>query len=245
MNTRSFKHLLVPVSISVPCVSILVLLFTLLSPHAQAGTPSSPETRANNSLGSLARLSEASAIAFTPTFTAYLPSVATNPCGPGRTISDPANDVSPAYIDVVSLSTSLNGETLQAVFKLRDVPSQLTFDRVGVPKYDLEYGWEVDVDLDNDPQTQAEYELSASHWVFRPDSPVSRPIADGVQKNVWRYDPACSCSRVVGSATLSVDPQSDTMTLTGNIPGISCTSQLRFQTTDYNPGGAAQYDTGQ
>ena len=189
-----------------------------------------------------------------PAFAVYLPLVTknwgtNNQCSPGQTIADPANDVSPAHIDVTSLDTSLNGQTLQATFQMRDVPSQLTFDRTGVPRNSLEYEWSVYVDVDNDPQTGspwtddkgAEYALSAMHFVYTPNSPVSKPIPQGVQVNTWRYD--SSGWSYLAAATLTADSQSDTMTLVGNIPGITSTSRLFFLTYDYNPGDVAQQDT--
>jgi hypothetical protein len=134
---------------------------------------------------------------------------------------------------------------------MRDVPSQLTFNRVGVPKNYMEYEWSVYVDIDNNPQTGAgygqykgaEYSSSAMHFVFQPDSPVTQPIADGVQVNTWRYDSTSNSWRYLASAALNVDPQSDTMVLTGNIPGINSGSRLFFVTYDRNPGGTSQMDT--
>jgi hypothetical protein len=149
------------------------------------------------------------------------------------------------------LSTVLSGESLRATFHMRDVPTQLTFNRVGVPLRNLEYGWGVYVDVDNNPQTGAssspyegaEYRSSAMHFVFQPDSPVTQPIADGVQVNIWRFDPLENAWWTLSRATLTIDPQLDTMTLTGNIPGINSGSRLFFVSYDRNPGGTAQADT--
>lgn len=170
-------------------------------------------------------------------------------CGPGQIINDSVNDVSPSYIDVTSLSTTLIGETLLATIHIRDVPDQLTFNRIGVPSSHLEYEWGVYVDLDNNSQTGstsniqgAEYSLSAMHFVFMPNSPTSLPISDGVQKNVWQFDPSDNSWWSIATASLTVDPLSDTITLSGTIPGITVSSRLAFYTLDYNPGGSRLSD---
>jgi len=253
MNTYRFRQLLASVFSSIVVISVLIFSLAAISPNAQAETPSSPVIESVSNLGSLIQLGYAPAIASPPSFTVYLPSVMrmssvppANPCSPGQTITDPANDVSPAYIDVIALSTSLNQETLQAIFGIRDVPSQLTFDRIGVPQYALEYGWIVYVDVDNNPQTGYtgnEYSLSAMHWPFQPDSPTTKPIADGVQVDTRQYDSTSNRWKYFATATLSVDPQADKMTLTGNVPGINSASRLSFSTVDYNPGGTSQGDT--
>lgn len=92
-------------------------------------------------------------------------------CEPNGVISDAANDVSTAHIDAISVQNVLDGETLRTTFRLRDVPSQLTFNRPGVPVYTLEYQWEVAVDVDNNASTGstdallkgADFRLSASY----------------------------------------------------------------------------------
>ena len=256
MNTHGFSRLLVSVFGGMLLALMLIPWASLQPASAQARTPSSSVLADINSPGSPARLSHAPATTFTPAFTVYLPTVTknpsmpSNPCPPGQTIADPAYDVSPAHIDVTALSTVLNGESLRATFHMRDVPTQLTFNRVGVPHRNLEYGWGVYVDVDNDTQTGvssgqyegAEYRLSAMHFISLPDSPITQPIANGVQVNIWRFDPTENAWWTISKATLTVDPQLDTMTLTGNIPGINSGSRLFFVTSDLNPGGTYQMD---
>ena len=251
MNTHRFRCLLIAALASVLLAVLLTLWGSSLPANAQVWPPSSPDREPVGYSDSLARLEHVSAITFTPAFTVYLPAVAkdfgsppANPCGPGQIITDLANDVSLAHIDVTALSTTLNGGSLQATFHIRDVPSQLTFNRMGVPKNRLEYEWSVYVDVDNNPQTGSgngtEYSLSAMHFVFQPDSPTAMPIGNGVQVNTWRHDSTSGSWHYLAQATLTVDSQSDTMILTGNIPGIKSGSRLLFETFDYNPGGTGQ-----
>ncbi len=48
---------------------------------------------------------------------------APSPCSPGQAVVDPANDVSPAYIDVTRMVTSRAGQMLQVTFTFRDLPT--------------------------------------------------------------------------------------------------------------------------
>jgi len=201
-----------------------------------------------------ARLDHTAAITFTPAFTIHLPLTMKNlgvyGCYPGQTVVDPEMDVSIAHIDVTALSSTLNGETLQATFDIRDVPPTLTFNRIGVPQNYGEYSWAVYVDIDDNPQTGspreerkgAEYELTAFHSVVTPDSPVDLAIEVGVKVYICQYNPTDEHFHCSVNGTISVDSQLDTITLTGNIPGINSGSRLFFYTLDYNPGGTTERD---
>ena len=172
----------------------------------------------------------------------------TSDCNPGSTILDPAWDVSLAHIDVTALSTTLTGQTLQATFQIRDVPSNLTFNRIGVLENYVEYSWDVYVDTDNDSQTGcassrqlgAEYVLSARHIVWTPSPPFTLPVERVVKANKW----ICVGTgiRSLEPIFLSVDATSDTMILTGDIPGITTGSRIFFTTYDYNPDDFHTYD---
>lgn len=180
-------------------------------------------------------------------------------CRPGQTMADPTNDVSPAHVDVISLTSALDGQTLQATFHLRDLPLRLTFNRTGVPEAYQEYQWALYVDADNNRQTGAatkwdrgaEYVMAARHFVVgTPDMPAS-PFVDriefAVQTDVAKYEgpgwgPVYGPDRIILPPIVSVDTLSDTITLTGDIPGITPQSRLFFETFDYNPGGTPQMD---
>ena len=72
---------------------------------------------------------------------------------PGQTSADDVADVPAAHIDITEVETSLSGETLTAVFHLRDLPETLTFNRTEFGKGTKEYEWEVAIDADNDRST--------------------------------------------------------------------------------------------
>jgi hypothetical protein len=249
---------------------LLVVAFGAGGAEVNAASPLPSSALPASDAGDLAQtdrnpatLSHTSILTFTPAFTTYLPLTARDysPYGfhPGQILLDPEMDVSIAHIDVVRLhsklsgsmlASTLSGETLQVTFDLRDVPSELTFNRVGVPEDSMEYQWSVYVDVDNNPQTGcpwenlegAEYCLGAMNFVFSPDTPVTQPIPYGVQVNTWEYDSEDDHMSHLDNASIEVDAESDTMTLTGDIPGITTESRLFFVTYDYNPGGTPELD---
>lgn len=245
---------------------LFVVAFGAESSEVNAANQSYPNVLFESNMGDLTQTAHKQAVldlTFTPAFTIYLPLTANNfsPYGfhPGQTLVDPEMDVSLACIDVIKLNSTLSesmlnsalggGELLQATFDLRDVPTELTFNRIGVPQYALEYGWSVYVDVDNDPETGsdsdrrkgAEYSLGAMHFVFSPDLPISQSIPSGVQVNTWKHDPETGHWLYLDPATIEVDAEKDIMTLTGEIP-VASESRLFFVTYDYNPGGAPEWD---
>jgi len=223
-------------SIAITLIITIVALAGLYSVSASEGQPSEPDLV-------LAPVIESQ------TTKVFLPLIlAQAGCNPGSTILDPTWDVSLAHIDVTALSTTLTGQTLQATFQIRDVPSNLTFYRIGVPANRVEYSWDVWVDTDNDSQTGcefsiglgAEYVLSARHIIWTPNSPITQPIENGVESHKWECDGMGI--RELEPIFLSVDATSDTMILTGDIPGITTGSRIFFTTYDYNPNGYSIHD---
>ena len=155
---------------------------------------------------------------------------------PGQTVTDEIEGAIPSHVDITKVSTSLSGETLTAVFHLRDLPETLTFNRTGISESRMEYGWDVSIDIDGDRETGYggyEYELSASHFV-RPSKKglnAKASIESEVEASVLR---ARSDSLMfLIDATLKVSPEEDTITLSGTIPGITAESELTFRAYDY------------
>ncbi len=161
---------------------------------------------------------------------------------PGKSVIDDVSDSLPAHVDVTEISTSLSGETLTVDFHLRDVPEELIFDRTGVPEDAIEYSWEVSVDVDGDGETGFqgfEYILSSmyvpSHW----SSGRNRSVAvttDSVQTTTWHLKSAGGAFPYIAfleSARIEVSAEEDTISLSGEIPGITAESQLAFGVYDY------------
>ena len=155
---------------------------------------------------------------------------------PGDTVIDDVSDVSAAHIDITEVSTALSGETLTAVFHLREVPETLTFDRTGVPDDALEYNWEVSIDVDG--SGGYEYTLAASHYVFPEDRGSERVASIStrgiVQVNTWERD--LTGGILLADASMEVSSQDRTITLSGEIPGITAESRLAFETYDFLDG---------
>ena len=163
---------------------------------------------------------------------------------PGQSITDTVSDVSGPHIDVVGFTSTLDGETLEITFQLRDVPPNVTFNIDRCPHGELEYRWAVAVDVDNDIQTGggcsgawagdsscgAEYLLSADRWSSRSQTPTVAPLEEALQFNVWELDTAGG--QAFGPASIAVDSEANTITLSGIIPGISTDSRLSFETCD-------------
>ena len=157
---------------------------------------------------------------------------------PGQRVVDTISDTLPAHVDFTEVSTVLIGsETLAVVFHLRDVPETLEFYRKNVPDDALEYKWEVSIDVDNDPETGllgAEYSLGASHFAFSSSSgnSVHLHLSEAVQANSWKLDPGGG-GAYLSSISLEVSSEENTITLIGDIPGITSESRLVFDAYDY------------
>lgn len=152
-----------------------------------------------------------------------------------RNPDEPA-DADNAHIDITGISSSLSGEKLKVVFHLRDLPESLTFNRSGIRKGTVEYEWEVQIDVDNDRNTGFgggfEYLLIAHHIAFLAESRenVITPISYGLKSDVWRLGPRSFIS--FGDSSYIASTEADTITLFGNIPGITADSRLVFVTND-------------
>jgi WD40 repeat protein len=147
----------------------------------------------------------------------------------GDRLEDPVGDAGEPYIDVTGFGASLEGQTLEAVIKLRDLPDELTFNRVGIEKDMLEYKWEVDILLDPaDPQ--ANFKLGA--YYFAHDDPAFQgKIEDYMEVGVWQPSENGRWSRI-DEGSIEVDYETSTIILRGVIPGITENALFSFQTYD-------------
>ena len=68
---------------------------------------------------------------------------------PGQSAYDPPLSSLPDYVDIIRVESSLDGETLTAVFHLRGIPEELEFSRKGVDDMVMEYMWTIGIDIDN------------------------------------------------------------------------------------------------
>ena len=164
---------------------------------------------------------------------------AVEPVTPGDTVTDDHSDVSAAHIDITEINTSLSGETLTVVFHLRDLPESLTFDRKGLGEDTMEYSWQVAIDVDNDRETGDrgfEYLLSAYHITDLSEGKdeLFSPIGENVEASTWEVHPMSFSS--IEEASVEISAEADTITITGQIPGITSESRLTFETFDAQSG---------
>ncbi len=162
---------------------------------------------------------------------------------PHQTVRDAEESDLPAHVDIVEVSTKLNGEVLVVIMRLRDIPEQLPINEQQ-EKGALEYRWEVHIDIDEDQRPDDErsestndYEMSASSWIGEsPEPPDALPIADFAQADVWQSELneeyQTIGNRVIDEATLVIDTSADTLTLVGTIPGITEQARLTFGAID-------------
>ena len=160
------------------------------------------------------------------------------PARPGDTLTDALSDVPAAHIDLTRVETSLSGETLTALFHLKHLPETLRFNRTEFGRGAKEYQWEVAVDVDNDRGTGPggfDILLTAYHIAFlshgKTGADVTAPLQEMLEASVWEINPNGSTG-TLAAADLAVSPEDNTITLTGNIPGITPASRLTFSAYD-------------
>ncbi|MCY4409699.1 MAG: hypothetical protein OXC27_04505 [Caldilineaceae bacterium] len=162
---------------------------------------------------------------------------------PGQSASDPMLSSLPGYIDIVGVDSSLEGETLTAIFYLREVPEELAFDREGVEDINLEYMWTVSINIEGNSLAlfdQTDYSMAAFHAARREsaDTPaILRPFKDEVEIMVWKHKhfPDKSETQLLEvpvNPRLIVSQEDNMLTLIDRIKGISNESTISFSTFD-------------
>ena len=162
---------------------------------------------------------------------------------PGQSAFDPVVDDIPAYIDIVGVDTSLDGETLTAVFYLREIPEEMEFNREGVKDLHSEYMWTIEIFVENSEESeseQIEYMLGAVYSARRvlADTPAAtRPFKEAVRSTLWKANhdheqDVVFLINVPVYVHMLVSHEDDTLTLISEVPGITSESTLLFSTYD-------------
>lgn len=164
----------------------------------------------------------------------------------GQTYSDASDDMAISFLDVVAFQATVNeeSETLEAVFHMRDIPSTATQRQI---KNFVEYWWEISVFLDPskvDLATPGDYNLSLITTI---DDPSSAPVGEGIWTPVpgepvivpinqlWDSKEIYNSSgEIVSTLDAVADPDLDTLTLIGRVPGIRSSAVLSFSTFYYD-----------
>ena len=162
---------------------------------------------------------------------------------PGQSANDPISTDLPVYIDLVGVDSSLDGETLTAIFYLRDIPEDMTFNRKGVENMHLEYMWTVEIDVESGDETESEpleYMFATFYAASRvsADTPATtRPFNNAVQTELWKnkHFPEKNETHWIDVPVyprLIVSHEDNTLTLISQVPGITDKSTILFSTFD-------------
>lgn len=162
---------------------------------------------------------------------------------PGQSASDPAADDLPPYIDVVGAASSLDGETLTAVFHLREIPAEMAFNREGVKDMHSEYMWTVEIFVESGQASESErteYMLGAvysARRVLADTPPATRPFREAVRGALWtaKHDHEQNVTFLINvpvHVRMLVSHEENTLTLISEVPGITPESTLLFSTYD-------------
>ena len=109
---------------------------------------------------------------------------------PGQSSNDPTLSSLPAYIDIVGVDSSIDGETLTAIFYLRGIPEDMAFNRKGAENMHLEYMWTVGIDIEGDTvvtSDQTDYTLAT----FLPPAGFWRTHQPPPVHSKMRCEPTC------------------------------------------------------
>ena len=164
----------------------------------------------------------------------------------GQGSGDIASGALPGYVDILRVESSLEGETLTAVFHLRDIPHELTVNREGVHHLHQDYGWNVDIDIHgvirdiSADYSFFDYTLRAENSAGKSPSdplPTTGAFEDvmGPQLLEFVHDTEnnyLTHKHLNGNSRLLVSYEDNTLTLSGQIPGITRESTLLFWAYD-------------
>lgn len=162
---------------------------------------------------------------------------------PGQSANDPTLSSLPAYIDIVRVDSSLDGDTLTSIFFLRDIPEEMPFNREGVEDLNLEYMWTVEIKIEGDTTVtsdRADFTLVAFYAAKREvaETPATvLPLRSAVKTAVWKnkHYPEKNETHWLELpvlASLIVSHEDSTLTLIGRVPGITDRSTISFSTFD-------------
>ena len=164
----------------------------------------------------------------------------------GQSAGDQASDDLPGYIDILRVESSLEENSLTAVFYLRNIPQDLTIFREGVSQLHQDYGWFVDIDIHGIVKdvyadySLFDYTLRADNFAGKTNvdsSRTTRPFEDVLNPMLLEFEhnsekDQFSVKHLNGNTRLLVSHEYNTLTLTSQIPGITHESTLLFWTFD-------------
>ena len=170
---------------------------------------------------------------------------------PGQSIEVPISDELPDYVDIVGVSSDLDGETLFATFHLRDIPEELDLSTEDAKVNRAEYSLVVFISLEYSPDDEfprTDYVLGAVFSWERPTQETTGKVDEAATMllaAVFEIDPAIyedleeeeeeeedeegvPYTQLENKVDVVISDQDNTLTLVGQIPGITDESALLF-----------------
>jgi len=157
---------------------------------------------------------------------------------PVSTFPAPYDKMSNPALDLVDIRINVKDDLMTAIFYMKDVPSELTFNKAGgVEIKSNEYMWQICVDTDNNKDTGisfgfsagSDYCLSATH-IKSSHNPRTMPIEQGVQVSIWKW--SAEQEKNIASGSINVDTTGNTLSFSGKIPGITSSSLFYYEVYD-------------
>ncbi len=198
-----------------------------------------------------------------PTFTP-VPS-----CHPGNVIEGIDNSNLPPFIDILKVSTDLSNmlgsyktlkyDNLKVVFTVKSIPDQISINTPDTSQGQTDIVYGVAIDIDNNKSTGwgyplggkmspgYEYILEASHSHQGSEKNVDiQSLLGGAVMN-WMMTGNGQFTHSSGNYReaenyLKIDKAKDTITISGNVPGITANSYLSFFAFYYPSGEAGLCD---
>ncbi len=163
---------------------------------------------------------------------------------PGQSAEGWDSDRLPNYVDIVGASSELDGETLTAVFHLREIPQRMEFSRKGVPNYRIEYTWVAAISTEGDPNlalNQFDYWLQASYSATRfteNSRGIKRDVDAALRGDAWKYNPVSDEQTLrmrflEHNVDLVISHQDNTLAIVSHVPGFTPKSIIMFFAHDY------------
>jgi hypothetical protein len=178
---------------------------------------------------------------FTPTPTATFTPTPAPVCNPNATVQGAADESLPGYIDLLGVSSKLEGVRLTVVFTVREIPDEFIIDNDNLQKGHAEVAWGVAIDVDKNPDTGQPalfvssgygYETVLQAFNFKQGSQRTGDIQNLFRNktHVWIFGDDGGM-RSGSSGSITVDKEAKTITLmSANITGITPESYLHFFT---------------
>lgn len=160
-------------------------------------------------------------------------------CLPNNTVAGSPDEKIPGYLDIISVSSTLEGTKFTAVFTMRDIPDEITIDSNNMKKGIPELAVGVDIDSDVNEDTGGSnfmfgsgygYDYALQAFNFKQGNERKGAIEKllKTKTNIWKVSNGNIKNSGIGKIT--VDQATKTITLSASIPGIKPESYVHFYT---------------